>query len=280
MKRYLLCTDLDRTLIPNGIQAESAPARVCFRRLVNHADVSLAYVTGRHRALVEQAISEFTLPRPDFTITDVGSSIYRISDSAWERNREWDELIAPDWQGLGHEELSALLAGLPGLQLQAMDRQGRHKLSFFVPSAVDRQQLTDDVEKRLHQVGIRANIIWSIDLEADRRLLDILPAAANKLHAIRFLMHQYGFLPGDTVFAGDSGNDLDVLLSDIPSVLVANADNRIKEQAVKGVPGMLYIAGGGYLGMNGNYSAGILEGVARYWPEIDHWLCQQSVIGG
>ena len=38
----------------------------------------------------------------------------------------------------------------------------------------------------------------------------------------------------------------------------------------------LYLAQGGFLGMNGNYSAGILEGIAHYysytrlWMEKDH----------
>ena len=30
----------------------------------------------------------------------------------------------------------------------------------------------------------------------------------------------------------------------------------------------LYLAKGGFLGMNGNYSAGILEGVAHYHPKM------------
>jgi hypothetical protein len=38
----------------------------------------------------------------------------------------------------------------------------------------------------------------------------------------------------------------------------------------------LYVAQGGYLGMNGNYSAGILEGLAHYWPEVDTWLREQK----
>ena len=34
----------------------------------------------------------------------------------------------------------------------------------------------------------------------------------------------------------------------------------------------LYIARGDYLGMNGNYSAGILEGVAHYMPDAEKWF--------
>ena len=34
----------------------------------------------------------------------------------------------------------------------------------------------------------------------------------------------------------------------------------------------LYLAHGGLAGMNGNYSAGILEGVAHFIPETRLWL--------
>ena len=34
----------------------------------------------------------------------------------------------------------------------------------------------------------------------------------------------------------------------------------------------LYLAHGGFLGMNGNYSAGILEGVAHYHPDTRLWM--------
>ncbi len=140
----------------------------------------------------------------------------------------------------------------------------------------DAQKLIGDMNVQLQQAGIKANLIWSIDELAGIGLLDILPASANKLHAIHFLMQQQGFGHENTVFAGDSGNDLDVLLSDIPAVLVANADDEVKSQAAKAHQETLYLARGGYLGMNGNYSAGILEGVAHYRPDIDAWLREQN----
>jgi hypothetical protein len=51
-ERLLLCTDLDRTLIPNGPQPESPGAREIFSCVVNDTRVVLAYVTGRQRQLV------------------------------------------------------------------------------------------------------------------------------------------------------------------------------------------------------------------------------------
>ncbi|MFH0785942.1 MAG: HAD-IIB family hydrolase [Pseudomonadota bacterium] len=277
MNRFLLCTDLDRTLIPNGIQPEAAGARERFKRLVSRTDVTLVYVTGRHRRLIEKAIADFQLPQPDFAIADVGSTIYRVDPSKWQQWDDWNAQIAPDWRGLSHDELNCLLSVFPLLHLQAKEKQNRHKLSFNVPLETDMQVLLGEMDTRLRRAGIKANLIWSIDEEAGLGLLDILPASANKLHAIRFLMQKNGFLLKDTIFAGDSGNDLDVLLSNIPSVLVANAEDQIKGRAANADMDTLYIAKGGYLGMNGNYCAGILEGAAHYWPEIDKILNEMDL---
>ena len=74
------------------------------------------------------------------------------------------------------------------------------------------------------------------------------------------------------VFCGDSGNDIEVLVSPIRAVLVANAQPQVREEAVRlaaagGHSDRLYIANGGFLGMNGNYSAGILEGIEHFHPD-------------
>ncbi len=276
MKPFLLCTDLDRTLIPNGFQPESALARERFKCLARQKEITLVYVTGRSRALIEQAIEDYDLPQPDFAIADVGSTIYRIDASGWQQWEEWEVHIAQDWQILAHDHLSRLLNTFPELQLQEPEKQTPHKLSFYVPLETDVQELLGKITAQLDQAGINANLIWSIDEAAEIGLLDILPAKANKLHAIRFLMQQNGFGNDNTVFAGDSGNDMDVLLSDIPSVLVANANTEVKKQAMHANIDTLYVARGDYLGMNGNYAAGILEGVTHYLPEVNTWLSQNK----
>ena len=63
--RLLLCTDMDRTIIPNGHQPEHPDARERFRQLCSLPAVKLVYVTGRHLQLVEQAIADYNLPEPD-----------------------------------------------------------------------------------------------------------------------------------------------------------------------------------------------------------------------
>jgi sucrose-6F-phosphate phosphohydrolase len=272
MSRHLLCTDLDRTLIPNGAQPESPGARETFHRLVQRDDVQLAYVSGRHRELIAQAITDYDLPQPDFVIADVGSTLYQVEAGDWRRGEEWDERIAPDWDGHSREALAQLLSVFGDLRLQEPAKQNRHKLSFYVDLAADTAALQAQMQHLLTEHGVKANLIWSVDEAAHIGLLDVLPASANKLHAIEFLMQQQGYGRLDTVFAGDSGNDLDVLKSDVPAVLVANAAPELKQQVKHIHKASLCTARGGFLGMNGNYSAGIIEGAAYHWPEIEAWL--------
>ena len=278
--RLLLCSDLDRTLLPNGPQPESPGARERFVRFVSRPEVMLVYVTGRHRELVEQAIANYRLPRPDFVIGDVGTTIFEVTDKGWRLQQAWQDEIAPDWAGLEHADIRALLGGVKLLQLQEMAKQNIHKLSYYVPLYADHVALLDEVRQCLVQHNVNASLVWSIDEPAGLGLLDVLPSRANKLHAVEFLMQQCGFSYADTVFAGDSGNDLPVLSSAIPAVLVANASAEVRaaaqqQAAALGHSRRLYLAAGGWLGMNGNYSAGVLEGIIHFIPQTEAWLEQQ-----
>jgi len=267
----LLCSDLDRTLLPNGPQPESPGARERFAAIAEQTDVTLVYVTGRHRELVQQAIDIYCLPLPDYVIGDVGSSLFTVTADGWELRKDWQEEIAPDWAGLQHPEIHGLLVDIRLLRLQPTAKQNTWKLSYFVPLYADHMALLAEIGQRLERHAVNASLIWSVDEPASIGLLDILPASANKLHAIEFLRTRNGFSYADTLFAGDSGNDLSVLASAIPAVLVANASPEVREAALReaaaqGHADALYIARGGYLGMNGNYSAGLLEGLAHFMP--------------
>ena len=270
----LLCSDLDRTLIPNGAEPESPGAREQLRRLVSREDVRLAYVSGRHRQLIEAAIEQWQLPRPDYAIGDVGTTIYRLSADDWQPLAGWQATIAPDWQGHDATSLATLLGSVDGLWLQEAEKQNRFKLSYYAALDADRQRLLGTVEERLQREGVRAKRIWSLDEEKGVGLLDVLPAAADKLAAIRFLMAELGVDEAHTVFSGDSGNDLEPLTSGLQAVLVANASDEVREAALRGAlePQRLYLARGGFLGMNGNYSAGVVEGVAHFRPELAEWM--------
>ena len=111
MSRLLLCTDLDRTLLPNGVAPESPRARPLFARLAADADVTLVYVTGRDAGLVDEALATWKVPVPDVLIGDVGTTIAERRDGAWVRWPAWDEAIARDWSGRGGDAIRDLLQG-------------------------------------------------------------------------------------------------------------------------------------------------------------------------
>ncbi len=275
--RILVCTDLDRTLLPNGDAPESPDARPRFGALTQHPEVTLAYVTGRHRELVLAAIGEFGIPVPAFVISDVGSTIFRIEDGVWSAWDAWGTRIAKDWGGWSRSQLADLLEGIPGLRLQEPEKQGIFKLSYYAPEDWDRATHLPDIEERLQTAGVWASLIWSLDETTGTGLFDLLPARATKRHAIEFLMEEEGFASENTVCAGDSGNDLPVLTSSLQAVLVANATDAVRTEALaeaerQRTVDTLYLAQGEFRGMNGNYAAGILEGLAHYIPATaDMW---------
>ena len=114
-------------------------------------------------------------------------------------------------------------------------------------------------------------------MQAAIGLLDILPWSASKYHALAALQRFEGFTDDDTVFSGDSGNDIEVLASSIPAIMVANTEPAVQKAALRQATARhhsksLYIAKGEFNGMNGNYSAGILEGIVHYHAGLAAWM--------
>ena len=273
----LLCMDMDRTVIPNGADPESPEARPALRQLAARPEILIAYVTGRRRELIQSAIQNYQLPKPNFAAGDVGSSLYTVSDGSWSDMPGWYEALAAGWNGLNGESIRKIWKEIPNVHFQEENAQGRYKVSFYTPEKIDRQKLFTKVREQLNPLGIEVNLIWSIDEATSQGLLDILPPNADKAHAVRFLAQALG-LPKDRVlFAGDSGNDLPALLSGFPAILTRNASDDVREEVIataksQGTSDTLYCARGIPNGMNGNYAAGVLEGLAHYHPHTREWF--------
>ena len=286
--RILLCSDLDRTLLPNGFQPESPEARPLLRRLSERRELELVYVTGRDKGLILEAIQEYELPLPGWVIGDVGSTLYQVAGDANETrltpSEAWKKAIAGDWKNMGSRDLAEIFADLEGIRLQEAEKQNEFKLSYYGSPGLDHERLLAGMKLRMEELGISSSLIWSIDEEKGLGLLDILPGSANKQRAVRFLMDQLNYDESDVVFAGDSGNDLDALTSGLQAVLVANASEDVRNSAqetlaAKGISEKLYLARGDFFGMNGNYSAGVLEGLAHFKPEMLPWI-EESLAAG
>ncbi len=272
MQKILICSDLDRTIIPNGYQEESAHARGMLRQLVEDTNISLAYVSGRDKRLIIDAIEEFYLPLPDYAIGDVGTTLYRVINGTWQLSDEWSDEIGQDWKGLTRGKITEIFEDLAEIRLQEPEKQKPYKVSFYIGQNTDAQQLIKKIQAVFADKGVRASIIWSVDEIRNHGLLDIIPPRANKLHAIQFLMQQERFTEDRTIFAGDSGNDLDVLTSGLQTILVKNATEDVRKEALKrlsekNLTNRLYLPQGNFFGLNGNYAAGLIEGMVHFIPE-------------
>lgn len=283
MKTILLCSDLDGTLIPNGDATESPKARKLFFQLAARKEIHLAYVSGRNEQLVKEAIEKYALPEPLFVIGDVGTTLYRVQNKQWNIDEKWQQQISRDWQGSGHYDVVSLLSGLDGLELrlQEEEKQNTYKVSYYTAPQFDIKAFRKRISTFLAERGIFTSIIWSRDETVQCGLLDILPRQANKLQAIRFLIQEENISETAMVFAGDSGNDLDVLTSGLQAILVKNSVAEVQEAALEelkknGNTSCLYIAEGGLNGLNGNYAAGVLEGLVHFFPETAGWLLQAA----
>jgi hypothetical protein len=240
-------------------------------------------VSGRSELLVREAIGKYDLPEPDFVIGDVGTTLYRIekkkSKAKWCLDAGWQEEIGRDWIDCNRNDVAGLLAGIHGMgfRLQEEEKQNRFKVSYYTGHNLKMEVVQEEISILLQMHGISSTVIWSRDDAAQCGLLDILPPGANKLHAIRFLMKEEKIPEANTVFAGDSGNDLDALTSGLQAILVKNSAGDVRNAAIeklgeKGLTDCLYIATGGLHGMNGNYAAGVLEGLVHFFPEVAAWI--------
>jgi len=273
LPKLLLCTDMDRTIIPNGFEPEHPDARKRFKQFCSNAGVTLVYVTGRHIALVKHAIHNYALPEPSYIISDVGTKVYQMINNQWSEMPEWITEIDKDWKGYNALDIRQFFSPITELILQESSKQNTHKLSYYLPLYLDNDDVIRRMKSLLANIEIDVSIVWSLDEPKNTGLIDVLPRHATKLHAIEFLQKKLDYSLEEVIFAGDSGNDLPVLSSQINSVLVDNASNDIKFEAqqlaaVSGNADSLYIANSSQLEMNGNYSAGVLEGVWHYAPEF------------
>lgn len=278
----LLCTDLDRTLLPNGQQEESPLARPVLWQLLHRQAMSLAYVSGRDLDRVLKAIDEYGLQTPHVIVADVGTSIYVPGEDGWVLHDDWQSLIGKDWNGMDSEGIGKSLGAFTDMEAQEADRQTRFKRSYYLPLDKDSASLGQRLASHFQALGVKASLVFSDDPEKNIQLLDILPVHATKLEAIVHTQQLLGVDTDACLFSGDSGNDVTALASHLCSVTVKNADsatrdavrlladsNGTKQNTYQAVGGLL-LADGQIL--NGNYAAGIVEGLVHFNPDWSEHL--------
>jgi sucrose-6F-phosphate phosphohydrolase len=262
----ILATDLDRTLLPNGSWPPDPGAIELFNELTERHDVLVVYVTGRNLNLTENAIEEFGIRYPHVLIGDVGTSIRKYKAGSWESHRGWDAHVkqtSPRWDA---DAIRDAVAGVDGLTEQEREHCSPFKQSYYVEH--DRNEAVLKVVDERVKGHYDEVIVYSYDSQTGKGLLDFLPQSATKQTALEYIADELGISKADVVFCGDSGNDIYPLTAGFSGVLVRNADDQLVadvRMAADVNPDLrVYFAQGGFKGLNGFYTSGVIEGAYHY----------------
>jgi sucrose-6F-phosphate phosphohydrolase len=238
--RQLLVTDLDGTLLGD----DDALSRFRQWRAGGGSEVVLAFATGRTCADVARLVAAGMTPAPDYTIGALGTEL-------WEYASNCLATIGPR---LGRSRWDAqwvrrvVVKRSPEARLQPNEYQSPYKASFFIESATP-ARLTAICEA-LARARLDFEMIYS-----GNRFLDILPQGVGKGSTTRVLAERLGISPQNVVVCGDSGNDVSLFSHGFRGVLVANADQDLRDAAPEDAYRSVLA-----------HADGVLDGIV-YWME-------------
>lgn len=254
----VLATDLDGTLIPvEGCEQNQADLLVLAQKLAD-AQVPLIFVTGRHLGSIQRAIETFRLPLPNWIVGDVGTSIYeRDLGGEWTLIESYASHLQASVGDMSLEVVRYAFEHFDDLTLQAPEKQGRFKLSYYCPRE-SVKSVAERLQLRLDELGAPYGVTNSLDPFTTHGLIDILPRVASKAAALQWWAKHYRIDTEKIVFAGDSGNDLAPMTVGLRSIVVGNADPELTRavRAVHSSAGWkdrLFVA-------EANATSGVLEG--------------------
>jgi sucrose-phosphate synthase len=140
-----------------------------------------------------------------------------------------------------------ILRDIPGLEMQPKSHQGAFKLSYYIDPSV---ASVKEIRQTLLRNEQTVNVVFSFG-----QFLDVLPVRASKGLALRWCADQLGFPLENTLVAGVTGADVDMLRGNTLGVVV---DNRHLAE-LSDLANMEKI----YFSKN-SYAAGILEAMGHY----------------
>ena len=198
--------------------------------------------TGRRLDDALSVLRQHGIPVPDVLISSQGTEIHYApnltQDTVWERH------IGHLWN---RQEVRDILKEIPGLELQPKKFQSAFKISYYIDPAVTNIQEIRQVLLRKEQT---VNVVFSFG-----QFLDVLPVRASKGLALRWCAEQLGFPLENTLVAGVTGADADMLRGNTLGTVV---DNRhLAELSDLATADKIYFS-------TSPHAAGILEAMAHY----------------
>lgn len=237
-RKQALFAELDLSLI-----GEDYSLAALMQTLHAHRKTVLfGIVTGRRLDSALATLRKHRIPQPDVLISGQGTEIHYApnltQDTIWERhiNHLWDPRAVRE-----------TLREIPGLSLQPKQHQTAFKISYYI----DTSMITGQQVRQLLQHNEQAvNVLVSFG-----QYLDVLPLRASKGLALRWCSEQLDFPLENTLVAGVTGADADMLRGNTLGTVV---DNRhITELSdLANIEGIHF--------SEGSFAAGILDAMTHY----------------
>lgn len=204
----VLATDLDGTFL-GGSDADRDRLYDWVR---DHRDsVGLIFVTGRDPQFIGDLCASGRVPTPDYVVGDVGTTIAHVEpDGTIAPIAPLEADIAATWDDRG-AQVRARLDGLAGLTLQPTEF--RYRVSYDM----EPEHFDDTALRIVSQIGADALI-------SDNRFFDVLPRGVSKGPSLLRLIDHLRIARTRVLAAGDTLNDLSMLVAGTPAVAVGGAE--------------------------------------------------------
>ncbi len=213
-KDLVLATDLDGTFL-GGSDAD----RKTFYDWIeaNRVRVGLIFVTGRDPGHITHLTKRKGVPRPDYVVGDVGTTIAEVgSDHLLAPIAELEAAIAEAW-GDSSAKIEARLHHAPGLRLQGT--AFRYRVSYDM----DPSRFDEAAKDTVAELGLDSLI-------SDNRYFDVLPKGVSKGPSLLRLLTHLGIDNRRCLVAGDTMNDHSMLSMGLNAVAVGGSEPALVER--------------------------------------------------
>ena len=232
-------TDIDQNLLGDSSSLKQFTSVM----RENRKCVTFGIATGRRIDAALSILRKHDVPRPDVLISSLGTRIH-YGQSLTE-DSYWADHIDHEWN---MQKIRKLIADMPGLTLQPKIEQTGFKVSYYYDP--DIAPSVDEIIATLRDRDITAHVVISFG-----QFLDFVPSRASKGQALRYVAQRLDIPLEQTLVAGGSGADEDMMRGNTLAVVVANRHHEELSQLVD--QDRIYFS-------HRAYAAGILEAIDHY----------------